>query len=108
MPIVTVIHPEHSAGTDLLTRVADAVSDSLGLGPGDVIAMGTPVLAAVASGGAATHPWPVVTIHGSDRGREAHGRACDAASGAVADWAEEHGIRIEGTWSEWITPQPSA
>jgi len=114
MPVVTVAAPAHAATHELLLNVADAVADALGLGPGDVIAMATPVHAVVASGcrtDAAGSPWALVSIHGSDRGAELMRSARAAAEKATRDWSRRHAVSgeddgyLEGVWCEWVLPQ---
>lgn len=107
MPVVTIAAPAHPDEAQLLGRVADAVADALGLGPGDVVAMSIPARTTVASGGqgVASPPWTVIGIHGSDRGAVAMRRACDAAHAVAADWNLEHDGDLEGVWCEWLLPQ---
>lgn len=116
MPVVTVAAPYHAASHELLLAVADAVAGALSLGPGDVIAMATPVHAVAVngggpSGGAVARPWALVSIHGSDRGVESMQRARAAAREATSDWSRRHATSgeidgyLEGVWCEWLLPQ---
>lgn len=105
MPLVTVALLPHPAEEALLSRVADAVADALGLAAGDVIALTTPVRTAAVSGrGPLTTRWPIVTVHGSDRGEEAMRAALTAAEHAIMAWGESNGVAIEGVWTEWALP----
>lgn len=120
MPLVTVTAPPHPERQHLLSAVADAVAQALALGDGDVLAAFVAASAVVASGaspdrsapdgsapGAApTGAWPIVSIHGGDRGVEAVDAACAAAESAVRDWAHRNAIELEGVWTEWLTPRP--
>jgi hypothetical protein len=107
MPVVTVVAPAHIGGRELLAGVADAVAGALDLGPADVIAMCVPASQAVVNGGGSPDgEWPLVSIHGTDRGLDATAAARDAATRAVADWGRTHAIAIEGVWCEWLLPQP--
>lgn len=114
MPVVTIAAPAHAASPELLRDVADAVARALDLGPGDVIAMATPVHAVVASGGrpgVGGAPWALVSIHGSDRGAEPMRNARAAAEEAARDWSRRHAASgeadgyLEGVWCEWVLPQ---
>jgi hypothetical protein len=105
MPVVTVALPPHPAEGELLSRVAEAVAEGLGLSAGDVIAMSVPVRAAVANGRTGTASWVLISIHGSDRGEERMRHARDAAASAAADWSERHDVAQEGVWCEWLLPQ---
>ncbi|WP_308798844.1 hypothetical protein [Agromyces silvae] len=112
MPVVTVVAPPHPATRALLAAVADTLADTLGLADGDVIATSVASGEYVASGDGSNPDrsagaWPVVTIHGSDRGAEAMTAARDAAARAVAEWGRTHAIAIEGVWCEWLLPHPS-
>lgn len=107
MPVVTVVAPAHVAVAELVAAVAASVADVLSLGPGDVIAMHVPSGAVAASGGDTAAPWPVVTIHGSDRGSEMMDRACVASADAVRTWADAHGVMTGGVWSQWSLPRPA-
>ena len=96
MPLVTVAILPHSAEAALLSRVADAVADTLGLAQGDVIALTTPVRSAAVSGrGPLATWWPLLTVHGSDRGEEAMRAALAAAEHAIIAWGETNGVAIE-------------
>ncbi|KQO96996.1 hypothetical protein [Leifsonia sp. Leaf264] len=106
MPVITITVGDHPALTELLTSVADSVARALELSDGDVIATSVPASTFVASGGAILTGWPVVSIHGSDRGEAASRAARAAAAGAVADWASAHSIEFEGVWTEWVPPHP--
>ena len=105
MPLVTISAAEHAAEETLLRAVADAVADALGLGDGDVIALATPVRSMVASGrDGAAGPWPIATIHGSDRGEQPMRAALAAAEQAMLDWGRDQRDEIEGVWVEWALP----
>ena len=106
MPVITVIAPP-PLGTLLLGRIADAVADALGLDAGDVLVTHLPSGATVASGiPGESDPWPVVTLHGSDRGAERMDAARAAAEREVREWASETGLRLGGVWTEWVLPAP--
>jgi len=111
MPVVMVTAAEHPAGVDLLGGVADAIAGALGLGDGDVIAMGAAPSAVAVSGrggrGGAGRGWIVVSIRGSDRGPVATRAARAAAQSAAADWGMRHDVAVEGVWTEWIPPEPT-
>lgn len=108
MPVVTVAAPPHPAYRALLCGVADAIADALGLEPGGVIALGTPVTDTVANHPRSDAPephWILISIHGSDRGIDLTGDAREFAKRAAADWARTHGS-VEGeVWCEWVLPQ---
>ncbi|SFR71339.1 hypothetical protein SAMN05428970_1165 [Agromyces sp. CF514] len=115
MPLVTVTAPPHPESQHLLGAVADAVAQALALGDGDVLAAFVAASAVVASGApshgsapdaAPTSAWPIVSIHGGDRGVEAVDAACAAAESAVRDWGHRNAIEFEGVWTEWLTPRP--
>lgn len=107
MPVVTVTLPPDAATPALLREVADAIANALGLGPGAVLAMTVAAGPVVGSGGtAAGTTWPLVSIHGSDRGDDPVTRARRAAEAAIHRWAEREGRDLGGVWSEWIVPQP--
>lgn len=101
MPVVTVALPRHSP--ELLGAVADALARSLDLGEGDVIASHIATSAPVASGGVRAQWWPLVSIHGSDRG-DAMASARTAVEAAVRDWAAAEGVALGGVWVTWILP----
>ncbi|WP_136055392.1 hypothetical protein [Microbacterium sp. K24] len=112
MPVITIATIPHAAERELLQGVADAVADALELAPGDVIAMSIPVRTTVTNGAttdADADPWALISIHGSDRGAEKTGRACEAARRAAADWSRRQvadgGVDLEGVWCEWLLPQ---
>src|SRR5689334_20359271 len=87
MPIVTVLAEPHPDAATLVHDVADAVAHALGLGDGDVIATFVPAGVSAASGSAAeTAGWPVVSIHGGDRGHAKMEAARAAAEAAVRSW----------------------
>ncbi|MFF2371226.1 hypothetical protein [Agromyces sp. NPDC058110] len=120
MPLVTVTAPTHPAQYRLLSAVADAVAQALALGDGDVLATWVAASAVVASGAsperrapegsapdaAPAGAWPIVSLHGGDRGPVAVDAACAAAEQAVRDWAHRNAIELEGVWTEWLTPRP--
>jgi hypothetical protein len=109
MPVVTVTAaPDDRAGA-LLIAVADGVAAALDLGPGDVIATLVPSSLSATSGSgsaASVSRWPLVSIHGSDRGSEKMEAARDAAESAVRAWSNENGVECEGVWTQWLTPLP--
>ena len=105
MPLVTIALRPHPAEDALLAATADAVADALGLAAGDVIALATPVRSLAASGrGTIDVEWPIVAVHGSDRGEEPTARALAAAERTVLSWGREHRMQIEGVWTEWLLP----
>ncbi|MEU1972975.1 hypothetical protein ABZ477_15075 [Microbacterium sp. NPDC019599] len=108
MPVVTVLAEPHPDAAGLVSAVADAVAQALGLGDGDVIA--TFVSAgptAVSGSAAAAVAWPVVTIHGSDRGTAKMDAARAATEASVRSWMSAHAVEHEGVWSEWLTSTPA-
>jgi len=105
MPVVTVSFPRHPAAHALLGDVADSLAAALGLGDGDVLASQVETVSLTASGTGATDDWwPIVSIHGGDRGVERHEAARHAAEAAVRTWAAREAVTLGGVWSEWITP----
>lgn len=106
MPVVLVAAPPHPETPALLVAVADAIAGALELAAGDVIATHVPTAAQAASGGAAIDPWPVVTIHGGDRGAALTEAARAAAEGAVLGWAEIVGVALGGAWISWVPSAP--
>lgn len=109
MPVVTVTASPHVRIGDLLVRVADAVADALALTAGDVIATLVPSGPSAASGdraAASASRWPLVSIHGSDRGSERMEAARAAAETAVTTWSRENDVECEGVWTQWLTPLP--
>lgn len=106
MPVVLLASPAHPATPALLAAVADATADALGLSAGDVIVTHQATDAVAASGGAATARWPVLAIHGGDRGADATARARAAAEGAVRAWAEVSGVVLGGVWVSWVPSAP--
>jgi hypothetical protein len=107
MPVVTVTVGEHLAQRTLLMQVADAVASALGLGDSDVIATLVPSSDAVVSGGEGPeHRWPIVSIHGADRGADAIAAACSAAERSVRDWGQRNDIVFEGVCTEGLLPRP--
>lgn len=107
MPVVTVAAPA-PADAALLSAIADAVADALDLGPGDVIATLVETSAVAASGGVTIDPWPVVTIHGSDRGAQGITRSRSAAKHAAVEWAAALGLSLGGVSTEWAFPDRTA
>ena len=106
MPVVIVSAPRHDAAPALLTAVADAVADALGLAAGDVLASQVETSGIVSNHGATPEgAWPIVSIHGGDRGEEAQSRALTQAETAVRAWADGVGFVLGGVWSEWIPPK---
>ena len=105
MPVVSVAVPTHPQIGTILTEVADAVADALGLGVGDVITVHTPTSASVTNGETqveAPAAWHIITIQGSDRGSEPMRRALAAAEASVREWCRSCGIRCEGVWTQWL------
>jgi hypothetical protein len=108
MPVVTVLAASHPDAAALIAGVADAVATSLALQPGDVIATFVASGPTVAIGpDRPTIAWPIVTIHGSDRGREKMESARAAAEQAVREWSERQGVALEGVWTQWQLPMPA-
>ncbi|MGF2950056.1 hypothetical protein [Microbacterium alcoholitolerans] len=113
MPLITVAAHPHAEERGLLRSIADAVAKSLGLGPGDVIAMSVPVRETVAntdsviagSDNVAAGSWMLVSIHGSDRGSDKMRAACASAETAANEWSRRLGVDGEGVWCEWLLPQ---
>ena len=109
MPVVTVAVPAHPSVGLLLIDLADAAASILGLGDGDVIAVHTPTGASAKSGAdaaAAVSTWHIVTVQGSDRGREKIEATLRAAEASVRSWCESHGLDCEGVWTQWLKPLP--
>lgn len=109
MPVVTVTVAPHERIDALVVAVADAVADALSLGAGGVIATFVPSGASATSGrgaAASVSGWPIVSIHGTDRGSERMGHARTAAEAAVREWCAQNGQDIEGVWTQWLTPLP--
>ena len=109
MPVVTVAVPAHPSVGRLLIDLADAVASILGLGDGDVIAVHTPSGASAKSGtdaATAVSAWHIVTVQGSDRGRENMEATLRAAEASVRSWCERHGLDCEGVWTQWLKPLP--
>jgi len=109
MPVVTLVAAVHPEMPALLDELADAVARTLGLGRGDVIVTHVPAAAMAVNGiGAAGElTWPIVTLHGSDRGRDRMEAARAAAAASVRSWAERTGTAVEGVWTQWLTPMPT-
>ena len=110
MPVVTIAMPAHAAVGELLVTVAAAIADSLALADGGVIVTHVPTgMSATSGADTATEVggWPIVTIGGSDRGRERMEAARTAAEIAVRSWSERHGVECEGVWTQWSTPLPA-
>ncbi|HWR86447.1 MAG TPA: hypothetical protein VN200_10670 [Rhodoglobus sp.] len=107
MPVVTVGAPAHPRIPELLTAVADAIADALSLGAGDVLAVHVPAGAIAASGDGILDDgwWPVMTIHGGDRGASPSAAAREAADRAVRGWAEAAGRPLQGVWVTWSRPE---
>jgi hypothetical protein len=108
MPIVTILAEPHPDAATLVRDVADAVAHALGLDDGDVIA--TFVLAgrSAVSGSGAAAGWPVVSIHGGDRGQAKMDAARAAAESVVRSWLATTALEHGGVWTEWLTPMPHA
>ena len=100
MPVVTVVAAplrSRKAELDGIVAVNRAVADALGLMATDVFCVHVPAGVA-AVGGEAVTPWPVVTIHGRDRGVEACARSLAAAGSAVASaWQ----CNQDAVWVQW-------
>lgn len=101
MPVVTVVAAAlESREAELAGLVAlnQAVADVLGLDAVDVFSVH--VAAGVAAlGPEAVPPWPVVVLHGGDRGRAASSAAGRAAAVAVAaTWR----CPPEQVWVQWV------
>ena len=109
MPVVTVLAAPHRDTRGLLSVVADAVADTLGLGEGDVIATFDASGETVQSGTAGPVPhWPVVTVQGSAREQSMMEAARSSAEAAVRAWAVDHEVAIGGVWTQWLVPVPLA
>ena len=109
MPIVTILAEPHPDAATLVHDVAGAVAHALGLGDGDVIATFVPAGVSAASGSAgAAAGWPVVSIHGGDRGQAKMDAARAAAESAVRSWLGTTALEHGGVWTEWLTPMPEA
>lgn len=109
MPVVSVAVPAHPSVGRLLIDVADAVASKLDLGDGDVIAVHTPSGASAKSGtdaATAVSAWHIVTVQGSDRGRENMEATLGAAEASVRSWCEHNGLDCEGVWTQWLKPLP--
>lgn len=110
MPVVSVHAPASAAVGELLITLADSISAALGLGAGDVIATHIPTGASAVSGAeaaASVTSWPIVSIHGSDRGREKMDAARAVSETVVRQWCERHAVLFEGVWTQWLTPMPA-
>ena len=107
MPVLTV-HAEPVADVaGLLSALADAVADALELGDGDVIATFVPAGPTVVSGSREpASTWPVVTIHGRDRGAAKMEAARAAAEASVRSSLRAAEVEHGGVWVEWVTPAP--
>lgn len=106
MPVVTVAASPHPRVGELLVALADAIAATLDLADGDVIATHLPSGASATSGAPdarESSSWPIVRIHGSDRGRERMDAARAAAESAVREWSARHGVECEGVWTEWLS-----
>ncbi|MFF2486035.1 hypothetical protein ACFVSU_06525 [Microbacterium sp. NPDC058062] len=109
MPVVTITAAPHPHVGGLLLAVADAIASALELGDGDVIATHVASGESATSGAdaaASVSVWPIVSIHGSDRGREKIEAARAAAETAVREWAQSEGAQCEGVWTQWLTSLP--
>jgi hypothetical protein len=109
MPVVTVVAAPHPAAGALVIAIAGAVATALDLDAGDVIATHIPSGVSAVSGAdaaSAVSAWPVVSIHGSDRGRERMDAARAAAEAAVRTWCTDHEEPCEGVWTQWLLPMP--
>lgn len=108
MPIITILIETPSDPAGLLSSVSDAVAIALGLADGQVIATLVPAGPTVVSGSSAlASPWPIVTIHGADRGNAKMEAALSAAEVSVRSWLSGHDIEFEGVWVQWLTPTPA-
>lgn len=109
MPVVTVVAAPHDRVDRLLAAVADGITHALALGPGDVIVTlvpSGPSIMSGAAGAASVSRWPLVTIHGSDRGTARMKAARASAEAAVRAWSRMNGVECEGVWTQWLTPLP--
>jgi len=109
MPVITVVAAPHDRVGELLVAVADGVADALALGHGDVIVTlvpSGPSATSGSTGAASVSRWPIVTIHGSDRGSAKMNAARASAEAAVRDWSRENDVECEGVWTQWLTPLP--
>lgn len=106
MPVVTLAAPSHPAIGGLLAVVADAVAGALALGAGDVVVTHIPTGASALSGTTDAPTWAIVTVHGSDRGRERMASALAAVETTVQRWSADHTAGYEGVWTEWLLPAP--
>lgn len=109
MPVVTILAPPHPSVDALLLAVADAIADALDLADGDVIVTHVASGASAVSGADAAVPasgWPLVSIHGSDRGRERMDAARSEAEAAVRAWCAGNDVECEGVWTQWLLPMP--
>lgn len=107
MPLVHVFVPS-VAGTEILVEhVAEVVAAALALAAGDVIAVAIPTGAVAVNGteSEATGCWPLVSVHGRDRGSVAQSLALESATDAVTDWATSAGLTVLGVSTEWILPE---
>ena len=102
MPVVLIAAPASDDSPALVSAVARAVGAALGLENGDVVGALQPTQHYHASGSGATSPWPVVTIHGRDRGAEATTASCAAADAAVREWADAAHVALGGVWVPWV------
>ena len=72
--------------------------------------MHTPSGASAKSGAdaaTAVSAWHIVTVQGSDRGRENMEATLRAAEASVRSWCERHGLECEGVWTQWLKPLPA-
>lgn len=109
MPVVTLAAPPHPHVGGLLVQLADAVAVALALDAGDVIAVHVPTGVSATSGAVVAAPasaWSLVSIHGSDRGREKMEATRAAAEASVRGWCDRNDVDCEGVWTQWLTPLP--
>lgn len=107
MPLVIVTMPPHPDLLALLSSVADDVAHALGLGDGDVLVSHVESRSLTASGlphDPAAPWWPLVVLHGGDRGPDASTAAREAADAAVRAWAQRNAVPLGGVWAQWLTP----
>lgn len=110
MPVITVAVPAHPSVGRLLIDLADSAASALELGERDVIAVHTPSGASATSGADAAadaSAWHIVTVQGSDRGRDKMEATLRAAEESVRSWCRHHGIDCEGVWTQWLLPLPA-
>ena len=112
MPVVLVHTPPHAALAALLQATADTVGETLGLGPGDVVATHVPTGGSTTSARPApvgvwtTATWPVLCLLGGPREASTMDAARRAAERAVIRWCEENDVTPGGVWVQRLTRTP--